>query len=310
MNERRESQRDQLRESWIESLLVSASRSEDHSKRVAQAMSQIEPSESRQDYVSPTVRADERRSRSLIWPTFGIAVAVSFALMLILPGRNTSALASIQRSLDVAAEDSPRRYRLQIGYRPEVGDAFRIDSELYVQGKERFALRHPGVIPGTSVWLGQNGEQAWVVPAIGPVLQGDPTILRQFLQSREELDTPFLHVTTMLKRMTTKGYSLKTLTDEQVLVPSGTTFPCRHIEAELASGDDPQLPYSIELWACRDTGIAVRVVARWHLSDGEIGRESVVLTFEQEERNLTADWFRAEGHYERQRTVIDSSQSQ
>lgn len=309
MTDERDPKRDQLQESLIESLLVSASRREDHSERVTQAMSQIKSTDAELRNEPGSVHPVDRRHRLVIWPTFAIAIAVLFALMLVFPSSNQPAMAAIQRSLDVAAEQLARKYLLQINFQPRAGESVRIDNELYVQGNDRFAIRHPGILPGSSLWLGQDGDESWVVPAIGPVLKGDTTILRNYLRSREELDTPYLHVATILKRMMSRGYQLETLADEQISVPTGSAFHCRHIRAELGSPDDPGLPHTIELWTSHDSGMAVRLVARWHVADGEIGRESLVLNFIQEEPNLSDAWFSAEGHDKPQRAVIDSSQN-
>lgn len=307
MDEHEKFEREELRESWIESLVVSATRPPANADRVARAMSQIEA-----DQVSP--HSGDRGRRRTRWFQSGaiaVAAAVLVALFFLVPSGGTpSALAAIERSLDVAAQEKARKYLLQVEYRLKNGGTRTIANDLYVQGSNRFAIRHPGLVPGTSLWLGRNGSESWVVPPIGPVFTGNKTMVRRWLRSRNGLDksfvrleTPYLHVTTILRRMS-RGYRLGMLEDEEIAIPVGGPVACRHIRAERKSPEEPNLPNTIELWASRESGMAVRLVATWELEDGEIGRKSVVLTFQNEERSLSKDWFTAQGHYDGHRSII------
>lgn len=300
MNEHEKPKQEELRESWIESLLVSATTPPAHADRIARAMSQIETNP-----VVPYSAALARRRRRF-WQRGAVAVAaaVLLALLLLFPsGGRQSAMAAIQRSLEVAAQQTTRKYLLQIEYWAALGETRTIDNDLYVQGSKRFVLRHPGLLPGTSIWLGRDGSESWVVPPFGPVLKGNKTMLNRWLRSREELGTPYLHVTTVLKRMA-HGYRLETLDDEEIAVPVGGLVACQHIRAQRKTPDEPDRPDTIELWASRESGMAMRLVARWELGVGESGRKSVVLTFQNEEPSLSNDWFTAEGHYEGRRPIM------
>lgn len=245
-------------------------------------------------------RLVSRNRSSRFWlSTLAIAAVIVFSFVVGVPGRNQSAMAAVQRSLTVAAQPVTRKYRLQTRYRPNAEELFRVDSELYVRGSERFAISHPGILPGTRVWLGRDGDRSWVVPAFGPVMQGGDAILRRFLRSRDDLETPYLHIETILKRMMSRGYQLSNLTDEQLSIPNGNVINCRHIRAELEAWDDPSLPRTIDLWTSHESGMAVRLVADWNLQAGQAGRDAVVIVFEQVEPTLSNDWFRAEAHLDR-----------
>ncbi|MEM8671255.1 MAG: hypothetical protein AAGG48_27280 [Planctomycetota bacterium] len=307
MSDPQESKRTALHESWIEALLISVQNREDHSQRVAQAMSQIESIDD--DSLEQKKSRATLRRRRFVLPTFGLAATVVFAMVLLFPGSSRSATAAIQRSLDVASERLTRKYVLQIDYRSVAGKSIQIDSELYVQGSDRFVLRHPGLLPGKSLWLGQDGSESWIVPTMGPVVEGDSTVLSRFLSSREELDTPYLHVSTVLKRMMSRGYRLEVLADESVPIPSGVDFECQHIRAELGALGDSELPQTIDLWTSRGSGMAIRLDARWERIVGRAGRESVVIVFDQEEPGLGDEWFRAHTHVDRSRSATDSSQN-
>lgn len=305
MTEHEKRQRDEeLRERWIESLLMSATSQRDHTDRIDCAISQLET----QLVVPHSAGPARSRIRFLQWGSIGVAAAVVLALFLLVQtGGSQSAMAAIERSLNVASQRTTRKYLLQIEYRPAIGETRTFDNDLYVQGSDRFALRHPGLLSDTSFWLGGNGVQSWVLPAFGPVLKGDNTVLSRWLRSRKEMDTPYLHVTTVMKRMMSRGYRLEALSDEQLAIPDGLAVECEHIRAERTTPDQPDLPDTIELWASLESGMAVKLIARWQLEDGEIGRESIVLTFQNEEPSLSDDWFTAEAHYEGFRAVIDSS---
>jgi hypothetical protein len=216
-------------------------------------------------------------------------------------------MAAVQRSLNVAAELMTRRYQLQIRYRDAADEVGQIDVDLFVRGHDRFTLSHPGLLPGTSFWLGTDSSDEWVVPPVGPVRKGNDMVLSRWLRSREELDTPYLHVTSLLTRMS-RGYRLASIPDQEIELPDGQTEICQVIQAELETADEANLPDTIELWSSRETGMAMRIAARWNLAEGDVGKESVVLTFQADEPSLGDEWFTAEAHFEGRRAItrVDS----
>jgi hypothetical protein len=311
MNEHEKPQRDEeLRERWIESLLVSATSQQDHTDRIARAMRQLES----QQGASQTARPVRSRTRLLQWGTIGLAATILLALfVLVQTDGSQAAMAAIQRSLNVAAQPTTRKYLLQIESQSVIGGTRKTDIDLYVNGNDRFALRHPGPlpqVPQASFWVGQDRAESWVVPPIGPVLKGDRTLVGRWIRSREELDeTALLHVTTVLTRMMSRGYRLEKLADEEITIPLGSSVECQHIRAEREAMDQEDVPDTIELWASRESGMAMRIIARWEREDGEVGKKSVVLTFQNDEPSLAADWYTAETHYQGHRPIIrmDSS---
>lgn len=310
-----------LRESWIESLLWSATQTEDHADRISRAMSRIvaegsEPQEQEQTAVHAKRRVQSRSRFRYRWPSIGIAAAVLLSLFFLFPnGGSRTAMAAIQRSLDVAAERLTRKYLVRIQYRPTIGRSVEVNADLYVQGADRFALRHPGVVPRTNLWLGRDGKQSWILPVFGPVIKGDSSIFERRLVSYNDLDAPNMHIRNILTRMS-RGYHLQALRDEEITTPDGPVT-CQHIRAELKPGKRmtpgarptalSSPPEEIELWASRESGMAMRLVAHWNLDSDAIGRESIELTYQSEEPTLTDEWFTAEGHMNGTRRVIDVS---
>ncbi len=227
----------------------------------------------------------------------GACVAAALLLVAFLVinngGITQSAMAAVQRSIDVTAEKTTRKYRMQIERR-EQGTTIRTSADLYVRGNDCFALRHPSPLPGESVWMGRHDGESWIVTAMGPVLKGDHTLHRRV--TRDELDVPSLDLSTLLTRMMSSGYQLETLSDEEIAGPDGRVFECQHIRAERKTADQPDLPAAIELWASRESGIAVKLIVRWALADGDTGKELVVMSFQGDEPELSDAWFTAEGH--------------
>lgn len=307
MTDQDDSKLEDLRERWIESLLVGATIQEDHTDRIERAMGQLGD----QHVASQTAAPAGNKIRFLQFGSIGVAASFLLALFLwIQTGGSQSAMAAIKRSINVAAEPTTRKYLLQIETQSMIGGAREIDIDLYVHGNSHFAFRHPGPLPHAFFWVGQNGDDSWIVPPVGPVVKGDRTMLSRWMRSSEELDdSALLHINTVLSRMTSRGYRLEKLADEDITIPHVVSVECQHIRAERTSTSPEDLPNTIELWASRETGMAIRIIARWERDDGEVGRKSVVLTFQDEMPSLTADWYTAETHHQGHRPIIrmDSS---
>ena len=302
MTDQQDSRLDELRESLIESLLVSATKCEDHTGRIARAMSQLEA----QQLAPQTAGPDRSRTRFLQWGSIGVAATILLALFLLVQtGESQSAIAAIQRSLNVAAQPTTRKYLLQIESQSVLGGTREIEVDLYVHGENRFVLRHPGPLSLGTVWVGKNGPDSWLVPPVGPVVKGDRTTLDEWIRSPGKLGhTADLHIATVLRRMISKGYRLETLADEEITIPNGVAVDCQHIRAERETNDEEDDPVAIELWSSCETAMVMRIIVMWKLEDGEAGKKSVVLTFQSDEPSLTEDWYTAEAHYQGHRPVI------
>jgi hypothetical protein len=303
---------DDNREALIDALLRSACVDERTTvaNRVDEVMRQIEIGTT----VSGRLIAERTRLTRRTWSrrvSWAIAATLLVALFIGLQylGPARQALAAVEQSLAAAAEQIARKYLITVTFkngnrRREVGN------DLYVQGNDRFALRHPALLPGADGWLGKNGDQAWVVPSFGPVRTGNDLALSRWLSSQEQLSTPYLHVTTVLDRMS-RGYRLQELGEATIRTAEGNDVVCRHVLGELKTGKNPKLPATIELWSDAQTGVAMRVEARWPLSTSESGREEVVLEFAGQPE-LPDNWFDPEGHYSgsRRKITFDSKENE
>ena len=295
---------DRNREALIDALLTAAYVDERMAvtKRVDQVMQQIELKRSapRRPAYEPTRVTGRIWNR---WVSMAIAASLLGAMFIGLQYFDPAqqALAAIEQSLVAAAEQVARKYIIPVTLKD--GRKVReIENDLYVEGNDRFALRHPALLPGADLWLGKNGGTTWVVPAIGPVLTGNDLALSRWLSSQEQFSTPYLHVTTVLDRMS-RGYRLQKLGESTIRSVAGNDVVCRHVVGELKSEANQELPTTIELWSDAESGMAIRIEARWSLSASESGREKVVIEF-ADQPDLPDNWFEAEGHYSGSRSKI------
>lgn len=288
---------DRNREALTDSLLKAAYVDERMAvtKRVDQVMQQIELEKGspRRPNYEPSRATRSTRSR---WISMAIAASLFGAMFIgvqyLVPAQQ--ALAAIEQSLEAAEEQVARRYLITVTLK-DGRKSQEIENDLYVEGNDRFALRHPALLPGADLWLGKNGNEAWVVPAIGPVRTGNDLALSRWLNSLEQFPTPYLHVTTVLDRMS-RGYRLRELGKSTVRSVAGIDDVCRHVVGELENEANQNLPATIELWSDAESGVAIRIEARWSLSASEFGREKVVIEF-ADQPDLPNNWFEAEGHY-------------
>lgn len=297
LNNNDPSQREQAREAWIEALLASAARPQDHSERIVRAMDEIRSLEAN----SPP---DRSRTRWIPWVALALAASLFVGAFTWFSQMTTpTALAAVRRSIQVAARPETRKYTLTLTVRSATGPPEQIENELYVRGADRFALRRPGLLLGKSLWLGQDGEEAWVVPPVGPVRKGDALVLSRWLRSHRDLETPYLHVATLLKRMS-DGYRLEELPDESIETPSGSVESCLHIRGTRKAVSDANRPSLIELWTNRDTGVAMRLIAHWDEFGTEPRVASIEIVFRGDEPELQDNWFTAESHYRGRRVIV------
>lgn len=313
MNDDGRTRQEALRDSWVEALLVTATRRQDHADRVARAMHQIET------HAVTTQRSSQtpKHARLVQWVSIAVATAVVLTLFLVLPnGERQTAMAAVQRSLNAAAELTTRKYLVQVAFQTPTGRTLDIDNDLYVRGNTHFALHRRALLPSKSFWLVQNGSEHWVVPARGPVLKGDGTLHRRWLRSLtdgsgrddvdEQVDVPAVHVTALLTRMSS-GYDLELIDDEEIELTGRGTIACQHVRAKRKRDNRLDRPDTIELWASRESGMPVRLNAQWDLAKDDVGRKSVVLTFQNDEPSLSDHWFTAEAHYEGNRPARTDS---
>lgn len=232
------------------------------------------------------------------WAVWAAAAVVLLAVGLIWQSNSPSrqAHATVRRGLQTAEEPGPRKYRFHAVVRRPLIGLREVDGELYVDGAKNFALRHPAILPNREFWIGGNEREYWIVPPIGLALVGDRKLLEKWLSDQGELTTPYLHVATMLRRMS-QDYDLRMLPDESI--PESTDndrqVACRRVRGVLRDAGKLIHPRVIDLWTDRSTGVARRVVLDWQLPAEEFGRSTVTLELAGPAK-LPADWFEHTTH--------------
>ncbi|QDU98977.1 hypothetical protein [Lignipirellula cremea] len=267
--------------------------------RIVRLLDALEQEPSQPDVAAAPVagkRAGSRRLRR--WATFAAAACLVLAAAMWLQSTSPDrqAHATVQRSLQGSEQAVPRQYRfLSVVRRPLIGRR-EIEGDLYVDGARRFAVRYPSLLPGGDIWLGGNDQERWVVPAIGPVQIGDERMLQHWAAERTDLTTPYLHITTLLQRMT-QDFELELLPDEAIpdLTTPGRTIDCRRVRGILRDPAGDRRPRQIDLWADRASGVACRLVLDWRLPPGQLGRSLLTLELVSQEA-LPPEWFEPSAH--------------
>jgi hypothetical protein len=242
------------------------------------------------------------------WISLAAAVSLVFAVGLWWQVSNPSrrAYAMVEETLQRAAETGAREYSVTaIVKRPVLGER-EITAQLYVDGADRFLLRHPAIPLLGEVWIGGNERENWIAPTRGPILVGDENMLRQWMADKKDLSTPYLHLTTILHRLS-KDYELEMLPGSS-LSGSGQSvvvIRCRRVRGVLRD-TNRGLPRTIDLWADHNTGIARRLILDWELQPGQFGRSKVtfeLVGFEE----LPPDWFEHTTHHGEGRPVFSTA---
>jgi hypothetical protein len=281
-------------ECLVESLLRQTLRPDpaERERRIEGVMAAIEPAD-----VARETSVYRRWGRGN-WVRYTVAAGLVIALGVwwqdSSPGQR--AYATVQRSLEAAASAGARRYAVVSEVRRPFQGNITVRGDLYVDGAKRFAVRHPARLPLRDVWIGGNEREHWIVPPVGPVMIGDEQMLRSWMSRRDDADTPFLHVTTLLERLATH-YDLEMLPGESIADQAGgvVDIECQRVRGRLRADGDSRGPQQVDLWASRVTGDARRVVLDWELTPEQFGRSLMTIEL-VEHPQLPADWFEPSAH--------------
>lgn len=267
------------------------------SDRIQRALERIDAEE-----VSLSTR--QTKSRSVFNRWISIALAASVLLiagysLTYLP-TSSAAYAAVIRSLEVPP--STRAYRIRMVHQRPIWGKREVSSDLYLNDKNQFVVRHPGWSRFRDVWIGGDATSRWIAPRFGPAFVGGEEIVAGWLM-RKDIPSPYLHVSTILERMS-RAYRLKMLSNEtlpQVDSP-GKVVLCQHVVGELRRSN-ATLPVKIELWANIETGMAHRLELTWQRTETERGpvHWSIELIGSPE---LPSNWFDLEGHISKDRMII------
>ena len=311
---KKKNSQDDLKVSMIESLLHSAYDNEvqENESRINAVLAQIASTENATTSLKKrTINRGAIRWRG--WASIAAALAVLMVLSFVFQpsGSSAQAMSAIERSIAAAKKSISRKYRLVITRRATGNSTREIESDLFVKGSDRIAIRYPHPLFNKSYWLGNDGNESWLVPPLGPVRIGNQSEFGQWLSRQENISTPYLHSETLLLKMRI-GYQLDEQAEKVLTLVGGETHSCRHIIATFRGNKSSpknktsqgnrngkraeRPPATIELWLDTETEIAIRVDARWDKQTHTWGRERVVIEYVTEP-TLSENWFSAEAHY-------------
>ena len=238
------------------------------------------------------------------WIVLATAATVLIAVMLPVFDTSRSAMAAVNRSLQQALNDVGRRYELKTRIRIAPDNVIVNEADLYVKGGNRFAIRVIGPLKARplNLWIGNSFDRAWVVPPIGPVLLGNRRSLADWVSQRNDIATPYLHISSIIERMQNE-VELEVLPDTQLQLV-GHDFECQHIVATMPNTTHPQAPSRIELWSEKSTGIAIKLIVDWKIGENQLGRERLSVVF-AEKISLEDSFFTPAEHGGRERSKID-----
>ncbi|MBL9123660.1 MAG: hypothetical protein JNG90_08510 [Planctomycetaceae bacterium] len=227
--------------------------------------------------------------RTWLIPAAAVAAAIAgFALWLTPAGPSQTVFAAVQRVTSDARSLRDRQYRILQSLNFAGGEQRQIESLLYVRGGEKFAISHPGVL-GTS-WMGSNGREGWLIPAIGPPLITDNPSYPARWAEEEGLALPDLQLTGLLELMQQR-FQLTLLASEPL--PGRPDLFCQHISGWCDARDGGA--QRIQLWAHPETGVAQRLVLEWDRAAGETGLTRIQLDLLSEIPQADA-WYEADAH--------------
>ena len=238
------------------------------------------------------------RFRRIRWPALGVAAAVLILLAIAVPhfDRSRSANAALNRCIEQAVADVGRHYEVRIRLVESGGNTTTREADLYVRGGDQLAVRTKGPLGFRDVWMGIDGEDAWFVPPLGPYRTGNRDDLAEWMQETDVLETPYLHVSSLLQRMQ-KYYELSKLPDAVLHTPDGIVG-CIRISGTATDSTPNHYPRRIDVWADSDSGVAMKVLADWELADDARGKAWISIDYVSE-KELDDEFFRYEAHTRR-----------
>jgi len=239
--------------------------------------------------VATTVGRKDRRR----WLAATLALAAGLIIAAAVPFWSAQparvAKAAVQEAVLTARQPKDLQYAVQTRVRTLRNNQTEFDAMLYVRGAHRFALHHPGFLG--DLWIGGNGHQYWIKPAIGPPQIVDKLQRPLRWAGTEAFGLPELQISGLLALLVDE-YDLTLIADGSAGGPSANSW--QHVRGVQRTGST-ELPQSVELWADRQTGVAHRLELNWNLADDEAGLEHVTIELVGEAPQDDS-WYDASAH--------------
>lgn len=185
-------------------------------------------------------------------------------------------------------------------YSIETTGRLKLNAMLWVQGGDRFVLRLRALLPvgDEYVWVGSNGSEFWLVPALGPVLKGrHPDWLLAQLQGRHQLSLPILQLSTVTRRLESRYTTPELIND---------TSDMKHLVTEQKSPATEWLPHRVEIFS--KSRIINKLQLLWKVKPGGDAPFQMNLALQQQ-TTMPADWYEHSAHHAASRRVLSAQEN-
>lgn len=242
-----------------------------------------------------------RKNRSLQFAV--LAISILFLLFgwysLAPPKSKPTAQQILTQILNTPAAD--RTYDLVLISQLPAAEQRTIRAKLYLNDRDQFAVELPGLLDLGTWWIGGTPKDRWVVPPIGPAMDGGEGVIGGWL-TKKDVPSPYLHLNTIATRLSL-AYDLRRLPDE--ILPEEAARPsriCRRLLGTRREGDS-SLATKIELWAETSSGVVQQVIIQWDRTETNRGPIKLTISLIAEE-SLSSAIFRPETHLRQNQPVF------
>lgn len=242
--------------------------------------------------IVPTHTASPVRRRYLSAVVTIMAASIVICLLAVWP--NESSATEALREVIAGAEA-----RVDREYHIETTGRVKLKAVLWVNGGDRFTLRLPALLPALDqhVWVGCNGTDFWIVPALGPVLvnrQADWLMAQ--LQRQQQVALPLLHLSAVTRRLESRYTTPRLVHDMPGL---------KHLVMEQKTPTTDILPARVEIIA--KSGIIQQLLLHWNPKQPGEEPFDMKLTLHQQTAR-PGDWYEHGAHHAANRLVLPAQE--
>jgi hypothetical protein len=209
---------------WIDSLLIETQAAEPvrNDQRIQEL---LEHTDFQAAQIVHENRTDNKPFVSWVPLTLAATLLIGLSGWWLFTPASSNAYAAIDRSLK--SVPMVRKYVVHVRANAVDGKPLERDIDLFLDSNDRFVVHAQGWLGG-ELWHGDDGQNRWLVPALGPALVGDERLLSRWLIKKDD-SAPYLYLRTMLMRMK-QGYQLESLSDEVLSDAHGNgKVTCQHV---------------------------------------------------------------------------------
>jgi hypothetical protein len=248
------------------------------------------------DAPAPTAPRRPRLSHGMLAAAAACVIAV-LAWVFVGPTYQAVAMDVLDRVEAAAKLPVDRKYEISFQFARNAET--HPSATLWVRGGDKFVVRYPHPSGNGDLWIGANGRDLWLVPAVrsAPVLAAvDSKWLQRWIEERR-LRLPFLNIESILHRL--KSDYRVSLTTE--VVDANTD----HLSG-VRSGTPRLLPQTIDVWSDRRSGTVRRLELAWR-KDGRGPHWLASMEIRLVDEQAAGDeWYEHRAHHDANRRVVEN----